>query len=68
MMVKGFFHAAESWHSKATLPYQDVVDDVMIGMYDTEGGCEYEFKIAWTVLGSQKVPRLEVYGLGRNDG
>jgi hypothetical protein len=62
MMVKGFIHAAESWHAKTTLPYGRVVDDVMIGLYDTNGGCEYEFKIAWERLCNSNTPKIEVYG------
>lgn len=63
MMVKGFYHAAESWHAKTTLPYGNIVDEVMIGMYDEFGqGCEYEFMVAWERLFASQVPILSVYG------
>lgn len=39
----------------------DAVDEIMLGVQCTEGGCLCELAFRWQMLGGKLVPRLEVF-------
>lgn len=60
MMKLGFYQFSKAWYSKI-IAKPDFIDEIMIGNYDTNGVCEYEFKIEWIKLRGDVVPKLIVY-------
>ena len=62
-MTRGFHHTGSAWYGASALVEKDVVDEVMIGMYDVEGGggTSGEFSVVWEKLGAEVVPRLKAY-------
>lgn len=64
VMVKGFYHLAESYYRSA-LDYaldRDCEDELMIGLYeDEDGGTQGEFAIRWYKLDNKLYPKLEIF-------
>jgi hypothetical protein len=47
-MKRKFWHCSKSPHGAFVMKAFDNADDcIVIGTYDDEGGCEYEFNILW---------------------
>jgi len=46
-MFKGFYWLSKSWYRETTLAGTDLIDEIMIGIYDGQGGSNGEFAIRW---------------------
>jgi len=49
---KAFVWVSRAWYAKAILT-GDTIDEINVGMYSPDGGCDYEFTLAWTDIGMQ---------------
>jgi hypothetical protein len=58
--VRGFSIRSEAWYGKMPLD-EDMLDEIMVGMYHPEGGTTGEFGVRWSMIGGEATPRLEVF-------
>ena len=58
--IRGFVIRSEAWYGKL-VHERGTIDEIMIGMYHTEGGTTGEFAVKWSIVGSEPTPRLEVF-------
>ena len=49
---KAFVWTSRAWYAKSALR-RDTVDEINVGMYYPDGGCDYEFILQWTNIGMQ---------------
>jgi hypothetical protein len=61
MSIRGFHHLKEAWHG---LIDDNCEDEVMFGLYDSQGGCEFELAVRWHNLQGDIIPRLEIFSDG----
>lgn len=54
--VRGFHSLNRAWYAK-----KDGLPEVMIGLYDPDGGTSGEFAIRWKNLDNRLVPQLQVF-------
>jgi len=55
-LVPGFIWSNMAWYrNTASMP------EIMIGLYDGNGGLMYELAVRWHNLGKDIVPRLEIF-------
>ena len=56
-----FIHTGRAWYGESALLHQRVIDEIMIGMYHSEGGTSGEFAVRWSELAGRAVPMLCVF-------
>lgn len=60
--VRGFHHLSQAWYAHANLKDADIVDEILVGLYYPDGGCEAELAIRWHDLGQDAPsPRVETF-------
>lgn len=60
-IIRGFHHFCEAVYAK-TVPLRDgLTDEIMIGLYDTDGGTTGEFAICWLDVGGRSTPQLRAF-------
>ncbi len=62
---RGFYHTGAAWYAPSALATQrcsdPAADEIVIGMYHSDGGTMGEFAIRWMTVGHKATPRLEVF-------
>jgi hypothetical protein len=59
--VRSYIHTSAAWYGGANVLRDGVEDEVMIGMYDPDGGTTGEFAVRWYKLSGKLTPKLEAY-------
>lgn len=60
MIIRGFHYSSKAWYAKAN-EQEGVVDSIMVGYYDTDGGTAGEFEIIWSRLAGKLVYIVKSY-------
>lgn len=50
--ISGFYTLSQSWYVDACKK-DNIAEEIMVGSYCPDGGCEFEFKFAWHILGDR---------------
>ena len=58
-MKRGFTVLSKAWYAKACLEDVNYLDEIMFGMYDSEGGTEGEISMKWYKC--PDAPRFEAF-------
>ncbi len=56
-----FTHLSRAWYSQSALRDREFRDEVMFGLYHSDGSCEGELAVRWYPLGNQNAARLEAF-------
>lgn len=60
-IIRGFHHFNEAHYSKNVQLYDGASDEIMVGLYDTDGGTTGEFAIIWVNVSGRELPQLQAF-------
>lgn len=65
-MTREYRHLSKTWYGEASLNAmkdEKIEDQILIGMYDEDGGTDGEFAISWIDFHNDRVPspRIEIF-------
>ena len=60
-IIRGFHHFNEAYYAKNVRLPEGVSDEIMVGLYDTDGGTTGEFAIRWVNVSGREVPQLQAF-------
>ena len=56
-----YVHLSHAWYAPSCLPGREFADEVLLGLYDEEGGTAGELAVRWYALGNRMATRLEIF-------
>ena len=61
MFQRGFHHLNAAWYAATRKADPTLIDEIMFGLYDTDGEARCEMAVLWRMLSGRPTARLEIF-------